>query len=110
MIKKKKLHRNDFLFESRFYHQMFKHSKTINFFRIINVEIKTLQLKQTWKKNSWSHVKKTKKISIFITWMFKYKFNDKNYLIKHKIWLYVRENFQQTKQNVYATTLIIKIF
>ena len=42
--------------------------------------------------------------------MFKYKFNYKSYLIKHKTRLCARENFQQTKQNVYATTLIIKIF
>ena len=59
---------------------------------------------------SWSHVKKAKKISIFTTWVFKYKFNNDDYLLKHKARLCVRKNFQQTKQDVYAATLIIRIF
>ena len=42
--------------------------------------------------------------------MFKYKFDNENYLIKHKARLCIKEDFQQTKQNVYAATLIIKIF
>ena len=42
--------------------------------------------------------------------MFKYKFNTEEYLIKYKIKLCVRENLQQTNQNVYVVILIIKIF
>ena len=45
MNKKKRLHRNDFLFKSKFYYQMFKHLKAIKFLRVIDVEIKTLQSK-----------------------------------------------------------------
>ena len=110
MQKKKRSHRNDFLIKFKFYHQMLKHSKVVDFFRIIDVEIKALQSKQIWKKMFWSHVKKTEKIFIFITWIFKYKFDNDDYLMKHKTRLCVRENFQQTKQDVYVVTLIIKIF
>ena len=109
-MKEKKSHRDDLFVESRFYHQMLKHVKIVNFLRVIDVKIKTLQSKQIWKKISWNHAKNAKKTSIFITWIFKYKFDNENYLIKHKIRLCVREDFQQIEQNVYATTLIIRIF
>ena len=110
MQKKKRSHRNDFLTKFKFYHQMLKHSKIVDFLRVISVEIKALQSKQTWKKMFWSHVKKAKKTFIFTTWVFKYKFDNDDYLMKHKIRLCARKNLQQTKQNVYAVTLIIKIF
>ena len=42
MTKKKKSHRDDLLSESKFYHQMIKHSEIIDFLRVIDVEIKTL--------------------------------------------------------------------
>ena len=89
---------------------MFKHVEIVDFLRIIDVKIKTLQSKQIWKKISWNYVKQTKKTFIFITWIFKYKFDNEKYLIKHKIKLCVRENFQQIEQNVYVIILIIKIF
>ena len=47
MNKKKRLHRNDLLLESRFYYQMLKHLKATEFLRVIDVEIKALQSKQT---------------------------------------------------------------
>ena len=43
-------------------------------------------------------------------WVFKYKFDNKSFLIKHKIKLYAQNNLQYIDQNVYAITLIIKIF
>ena len=58
----------------------------------------------------WHHVKNAKKKFIFITWIFKYKFDNEKYLIKYKIKLCVRKNFQQIEQNVYVVTLIIKNF
>ena len=42
--------------------------------------------------------------------MFKYKFNTEEYLIKYKARLCARRDLQQTDQNVYVVTLIIKIF
>ena len=110
MTKEKRSHRDDLLVESKFYHQMLKHIEIVDFLRIIDVKIKTLQSKQIWKKISWNHVKQAKKISISITWIFKYKFDNENYLIKHKIRLCARENFQQIEQDVYAVTLAIRIF
>ena len=93
MIKKKRSHKNNFSTKFKFYHQMLKHFEIVDFFRVINVEIKTLQSKQIWKKVSWSHAKKTKKISIFITWVFKYKFDNDDYLLKHKTRLCARKDF-----------------
>ena len=42
--------------------------------------------------------------------MFKYKFDIGEYSIKYKIRLCARRDFQQTDQNIYIVTLIIKIF
>ena len=42
--------------------------------------------------------------------MFKYKFNDAGYLIKHKARLYVRGDLQKTEQDTAAATLAIRVF
>ena len=42
--------------------------------------------------------------------MFKYKFDNEGYLIKHKARLCARGDLQQTEQDVYAATLAIRIF
>ena len=42
--------------------------------------------------------------------MFKYKFDNEGYLLKHKARLCARGDLQQTSQDVYAATLAIRIF
>ena len=89
---------------------MLKHSEAREFLKTTKVEISTLISKKTWKKSSYNEVKATNKTPIFTTWIFKYKFDNEEYLIKHKTRLCARNDLQQIDQNVYATTLIIKIF
>ena len=43
---KKKSHKNNLSTKFKFYHQMLKHFEIVDFFRVIDVEIKTLQSKQ----------------------------------------------------------------
>ena len=45
---------------------------------------------------SYQHVKDAERALILITWMFKYKFDTEDYLIKHKVRLCAKKNFQQT--------------
>ena len=49
-------------------------------------------------------------VSIPITWVFKYKFDDQRYLIKYKARLCARDDFQKTEQNTYAAILAARIF
>jgi hypothetical protein len=42
--------------------------------------------------------------------IFKYKFDEDDYLIKYKARLVIRDNMQQINQNTYAATLIARIF
>jgi hypothetical protein len=42
--------------------------------------------------------------------MFKYKFDEDDYLIKYKIRLCVREDLQRIDQDTYAAILIARIF
>ena len=110
MIKEKRPHRDNLLPEPRFFHQMLKHPESAGFLRAIDVEIKALQAKQTWKEVSWTHAKEAGKTPIPTTWVFKYKFDEKGYLVKHKARLCARGDLQQTEQDVYAATLAIRIF
>lgn len=110
MIKEKRPHRDHLLAEPRFYHQMLKHPEATGFLRAIDVEIKALQSKQTWKEVSWTHAKEAGKTPIPTTWVFKYKFDNEGYLVKHKARLCARGDLQQTDQDVYAATLALRIF
>lgn len=110
MTKEKRPHRDDLLAEPRFYHQMLKHAEAAGFLRAIDVEIKALQSKQTWKEVPWNHAKEAEKTPIPTTWVFKYKFDNEGYLIKHKARLCARGDLQQTEQDVYAATLAIRVF
>ena len=56
------------------------------------------------------HAQKTRKTFISTTWMFKYKFDIENFLIKYKVRLCVKNDLQNIEQNVYIVTLTYKIF
>lgn len=49
-------------------------------------------------------------ILISITWIFKYKFDEQEYLLKYKARLCARGDKQHTEQDTYAATLAIRIF
>ena len=70
-----------------------------------------VELKALKSKNTWFEISINRNIaSIFIIWAYKYKFDDQDYLIKYKIRLCVRKNFQKTNVDTYAVTLIVRIF
>ncbi|KAG7007910.1 hypothetical protein G7Y79_00008g025480 [Physcia stellaris] len=81
LTKEKRPHRDDLPAEPRFYHQMLKHPEAAGFLRAIDVEIKALQSKQTWKEVPWHHAKNAGKTPIPTTWVFKYKFDNEGYLL-----------------------------
>ena len=56
------------------------------------------------------HAQEAKKTFILITWVFKYKFDTENFLIKYKAYLCVRSDLQNIEQDVYTITLTYKIF
>ena len=62
-----------------------------------------------WKKIPFNK-KLSGKLSILLTWVFKYKFDDQKYLIKYKTRLCAKRNLQHTEQNTFAVTLAIRIF
>ena len=59
---------------------------------------------------SHQHVQKVRKTFISTTWVFKYKLDIENFLIKYKARLCVRDDLQNIKQDVYVVTLTYKIF
>ena len=51
--------------------------------------------------------KAIKVISLLLLWIFKYKFNTDNYLIKFKAHLCIRDNLQIIKQKIYTVILTV---
>lgn len=110
MVKEKRSHRDNLPPEPKYYHQMLKHPESPGFLRAMEVEIKQLQAKQTWKEVPYKDAKAAARVPIPTTWVYKYKFDNEGYLIKHKARLCARGDLQQTNQDVYAATLAIRIF
>ena len=105
-----KLHKNNLSSKFKYYKNMIKHSLASEFVQIIFTKIEIFQSKDTWKQMFHQHAQKTKKTFILTTWVFKYKLNIENFLIKYKVRLCVKNNLQSIEQNVYAATLTYKIF
>ena len=105
-----KYHRDNLSFESLNYKQMLKHPHVSGFQLAFQIEIKQLTSKGVWKEASLDECTKAGKKSIPTTWVFRYKFDDQNYLLKHKVKLCVRGDFQQTEQNTFVVTLALRIF
>ena len=108
--KEKRRHRDDLNPEPKYYHQMLRHPESAGFLRAIDQEIQGLTSKQTLKLVDHKHAIDAKCTPIPTTWVFKYKFDNEGYLVKHKIRLCARGDLQQTNQDVYAATLAIRIF
>lgn len=110
LTKKKRPHRDNLPSEPKYYNQMLKHPEAKGFLKAIDVEISALIAKGTWTNSSYDEAKTANKIPIPTTWVFKYKFDNEGYLLKHKARLCARGDLQHTDQDVYAATLAIKIF
>ena len=105
---KNKSYRDDISSESTNYGQMLKHLHSSRFKQIIQIEINQLRLINVWKEVQIKNA--AEKHSISIIWVFKYKFDEKKYLVKYEAKLCVRENMQRTDQNIYTIILVIRIF
>ena len=101
-----KPHRNDLPFEFQHYGDFRKHLHIDDFKRAMRIELNALKSKSTWSEVFFDgHI-----VFIPITWVFKYKFDDQGYLIKHKARLCARDDLQKIEQNTYAATLAARIF
>ena len=105
-----RLHRDSLPPEPRYYHQMLKHPHAEGFKQAIDVEIKALREKNTWKEVPYDSASKENKKPIPTTWVFKYKFDDQGYLTKYRSRLCARGDLQHTDQDTFAATLAARIF
>ena len=88
---------------------MFKHQHFSEFMQTVKMKINQLTTMKIWKKIFFNK-KLSDKISISLTWVFKYKFDDQKYFIKYKARLCAKKNLQHIEQNIFAVTLAIRIF
>jgi hypothetical protein len=88
---------------------MLQHFHFSEFKQIILTKIEIFINKKIWKIINVSY-DFTDKIIIFTMWIFKYKFDEKKYLVKYKIKLIIRDDMQFIKQNTYAAIFAAKIF
>jgi hypothetical protein len=83
-------HRNALLLESKNFRQMQKLSHKADFNQVIYTKITALRVKNTWKKISINNV--SSKVIISTMWVFKYKFDENDFLIKNKIRLCAKDD------------------
>ena len=106
-VPKKRLHRDEFPEEPKSWKHMLKHPHMQQFSQAANREFEHLQSRGTFKLAN----KATVKTDILpLVWVFKYKFDNDGYLIKHKARLCVRGDPQKTEQDTAAATLAIRVF
>jgi hypothetical protein len=91
--------------ESRYWRQMLRHRFSQKFQIAAQKEFSELK-----KRKTFFWMKKSNQSRIFLTWVFKYKFDIDDYLKKFKTRLCVRNDLQSIDQNTYATTLTAKTF
>lgn len=93
--------------EPAHYKELLAHPHRQQFENAMRIELETLTDKQTWRLID-AH-KATKRV-VPLTWVYKYKVNDKGEVVKHKARLCVRGDLQSTQQETYAATLAFKHF
>ena len=105
-----RIHRDQLPPEPKNYHQMLKHPHSEGFLKAMQVEIKALKEKKTWREVSYDHAVKAGKKAIPTRWVYKYKFDQEGFLLKYKARLCARGDLQYTAQNTFAATLASRIF
>lgn len=98
-----KIYRDDLPPEPQHYDDFRKYSHVDDFKRAMSTELKALKSKGTWSEISFDGH------TVFIpsTWVFKYKFDNQEYLIKYKAQLCVRGDLQKIEQDTYAAILAV---
>jgi uncharacterized membrane protein (DUF485 family) len=96
----------DFLsIESRYWKKMLNH----RFSRKFNLAV-IKELVELKKRETFELIEKKNQFTLSLTWMFKYKYNINDFLIKFKAWLCAREDLQLIKRDTYAAILAAKTF
>jgi hypothetical protein len=106
----KQHHRDTVPPEPKNYKEMLNHSHSAHFRTAVNTEISQLEAKQTWIQVPREQAIKLGKTPIPTTWVFRYKVDEKGFVIKHKARLCARGDLQTTYQDTYAATLASRIF
>ena len=99
-------HRDSLPEEPKNWKSMLKHPHSRQFIQAANKEFEHLRSRGTFKLTA----RPTGKAVLPLIWVFKYKFDDAGYLIKHKARLCVRGDLQKTEQDTAAATLAIRVF
>ncbi|KAF4310846.1 Integrase catalytic core [Botryosphaeria dothidea] len=105
-----RLHRDELPPEPRRYKDILKHQLKPYLFQALYRELQEGNGKGVWIVVDEDQARKANKEVIPLTWVFKYKFDEKGYLTKIKARVCVRGDLQVTYQDTYAATLAFRIF
>ncbi|EKG09416.1 Integrase catalytic core [Macrophomina phaseolina MS6] len=105
-----RIHRDDLPPEPRYYKDILKHQLKPYLFQALYRELKEGNGKGVWVVVDEDQSRKANKEVIPLTWVFKYKFDEKGYLTKVKARVCVRGDLQVSYQDTYAATLAFRIF
>ncbi|KAF4311103.1 Integrase catalytic core [Botryosphaeria dothidea] len=105
-----RIHRDDLPPEPRYYKDILKHQLKPYLFQALYRELQEGNGKGVWIVVDEDQARKANKEVIPLTWVFKYKFDEKGYLTKIKARVCVRGDLQVSYQDTYAATLAFRIF
>ncbi|RKF80986.1 Retrovirus-related Pol polyprotein from transposon TNT 1-94 [Golovinomyces cichoracearum] len=86
------------------WNQMIRHQFAAEFKRVAEKEYQTLEAKGTWVHVEEKELPNDAEI-ILVIWIFTYKFDSDDRLIKFKARIYARGDLQVSKEDAYAATL-----
>ncbi len=102
-------HINNLLFLSTYWRAMLRHLHARNFRKAAQVEYETIENRDIWQ--IVDRFKNENQQIISLKWVFTYKTDSNDYLIKYEVRIMIRNDLQMIDfQNVYAITLISKVF
>ena len=106
-----RIHRDFLFFESKNFRQFQKHFHAVDFRKIMQIEIESLTSKNIWREIPINQITTAATSNVILTmWIFRYKFDENEFLIKYKTRLCVKNDLQQIQQKIYAVILIVRIF
>ncbi|KAF4305818.1 Integrase catalytic core [Botryosphaeria dothidea] len=105
-----RIHREELPPEPRCYKDILKYQLKPYLFQALYRELQEANGKGVWIVVDEDQACKANKEVIPLTWVFKYKFDEKGYLTKIKARVCVRGDLQVSYQDTYAATLAFRIF
>ena len=101
-------HRDNMPAAPKGFKELARHPYCEAFKEAMRVEIKELQRKGTWEEVAKDEA--IHKQSVPTMWVYKYKFDEDGWLVKHKARLVARGDLQHTNFDTYAATLAARLF